>query len=60
MHAPLNFAIICSDNGLSPVRHQTITWTNDGILLIGPLEQLETSVKYESEYKNFHLIGEQR
>ena len=30
--------IIGSDNGLSPGRRQAITWTNDGILLIGPLE----------------------
>ena len=29
--------IICSDNGLSPARHQAINWTNDGILLIGPV-----------------------
>ena len=29
--------IIGSDNGLSPGRHQTIIWTNDWILLIGPL-----------------------
>ena len=29
--------IIGSDNGLSPGRHQAIIWTNDGILLIGPL-----------------------
>ena len=29
--------IIGSDNGLSPGRHQTIIWTNAGILLIGPL-----------------------
>ena len=26
-----------SDNGLAPGRRQTIIWTNDGILLIGPL-----------------------
>ena len=26
-----------SDNGLSPSRRQAIIWTNDGILLIGPL-----------------------
>ena len=25
-----------SDNGLSPDRRQAITWTNAGILLIGP------------------------
>ena len=32
-----NSTIIGSDNGLSPYRRQAITWTNDGILLIGPL-----------------------
>ena len=30
--------IIGSDDGLSPGRRQAIIWTNDGILLIGPLE----------------------
>ena len=30
-------AIIGSDNGLSPGRHQAIIWTNAGILLIEPL-----------------------
>ena len=29
--------IIGSDNGLSPCRRQAIIWTNDWILLIGPL-----------------------
>ena len=29
--------IIGSDNGLSPGQPQAIIWTNDGILLIGPL-----------------------
>ena len=29
--------IIGSDNGLAPERRQTIIWTNDGLLLIGPL-----------------------
>ena len=29
--------IIGSDNGLSPGRRQAITWTNVGMLLIGPL-----------------------
>ena len=32
-----NLTIIVSDNGLSPGRRQAITWTNIGILLIGPL-----------------------
>ena len=32
-----NQTIIGSNNGLSPCRRQAITWTNVGILLIGPL-----------------------
>ena len=32
-----NLTIIGSDNGLSPGRRQAIIWTNDGILLVGPL-----------------------
>ena len=32
-----NLTTIGSVNGLSPGRHQVITWTNAGILLIGPL-----------------------
>ena len=32
-----NLTIIGSDNGLSPGRRQAIIWTNDGILLLGPL-----------------------
>ena len=32
-----NLTIIGSGNGLSPDRRQAITWTNDGILFIGPL-----------------------
>ena len=32
-----NLTIIGSDNDLSPSRRQAIIWTNDGILLIGPL-----------------------
>ena len=32
-----NLTIIGSDNGLSPGRRLAITWTNVGILLIGPL-----------------------
>ena len=32
-----NLTIFGPDNGLSPGRRQAIIWTNDGILLIGPL-----------------------
>ena len=31
--------VIGSDNGLSPGRRQAIIWTNDGILLTGPLRR---------------------
>ena len=37
IYESLNWAVIGSDNGLSPIRHQAIIWTNAGILLIGPL-----------------------
>ena len=33
----ITYAIIGSDNGLSPGRYHAIIWTNAGILLIGPL-----------------------
>ena len=33
--------VIGSDNGLSPGRRQAIMWTNDGILLIRPLNKLQ-------------------
>ena len=29
---PLKYFIICSGNGLMPVRHQAITWTNADML----------------------------
>ena len=37
MYASLNWVIIGSDKGLSPVRRQAIIWTNAGLLLIRPL-----------------------
>ena len=33
----VNWVIIGSDNGLSPIRRQAILWTNSGLLWIGPL-----------------------
>ena len=41
------WAIIGSDNDLSPNRHQAIIWTNAGILLIGPIARSfsEISIK---------------
>ena len=38
MHICVGYVtIIGSYNGLSPSRHQAIIWTNDRLLLIGPL-----------------------
>ena len=37
IYESLNWVIIGSDNGLSPVQRQAMIWTNAGILLIGPL-----------------------
>ena len=54
-----NLAIIGSDNGLSPGRHQAITWTNVGILLIGPLltnfSEMLIEI-YTFSFKKIHLI----
>ena len=50
--------IIGSDNGLSPGRRQAITWTNVGILLIGPLGTNfnETSIEIHTfSFKKIHL-----
>ena len=47
-----------SDNGLSPGRGQAIIWTNDGILLIGPLQTnfSKTSIEiYIFSLKKMHL-----
>ena len=37
IYASVNWVNIGSDNGLSPVRHQAITWTSAGLLPIGLL-----------------------
>ena len=39
--------IIGLDNGLSPDRRQAIIWTNDGLLLIGPLEAFFSEILIE-------------
>ena len=50
--------IICSDNGLSPHRRQSIIWTNAGILLTGPLGTNFSEILIEIHifsYKKMHL-----
>ena len=46
--------IIGSDNGLSPGRHQAIIWTNDGILMIGPLGTNFSEIRIR--YSSFHSL----
>ena len=53
-----NLTIIGSDNGLAPDRRQAITWTNAGILLIGPLGTYfsEISIKIHTfSFTKMHL-----
>ena len=50
--------IIGSDNGLAPGRRQTIIWTYDGILLIGPLGTNFSEISIEIQtfsFKKMHL-----
>ena len=50
--------IIGSDNGLVPGRHQTIIWTNAGILLIGPLGTNFSEILIQIQtfsFKKMHL-----
>ena len=33
-----------SDNGLLPTQHQAVIWTNEGLLLVGPLETIFSEI----------------
>ena len=58
MCTSVNYVIIGSDNDVSPVRRQTIIWTNAGLLLIRPggRNSMEIAIKIEmSSLKNLHL-----
>ena len=58
IYASLNWIIIGSDNGLSPVRRRAIIWTNAGILLIGTLERNFTEILIGIQtfsFKKLHL-----
>ena len=45
----INKPIIGSDDGLSPIQHQAIFWTNDDICQSDPQEQI--SVKFQLKKK---------
>ena len=49
-----NLTIICSDNSLSPGRHQAITWTNAGILLGINFSEILIEI-YTFSFKKMHL-----
>ena len=51
-----NLTIIGSDNGLSPGRRQAITWTNVGILLMGPLGTNFSEMLIEIHTSSFNKI----
>ena len=48
--------IIGSDDGLSPGRRQAIIWTNDGILLMGPLGTNVTEILSKSQMFSFRKM----
>ena len=47
-YAPANWVIIISGNGLSPLRHQAITWANDDLLSIAPLNTNFGGILYQN------------
>ena len=54
----VKLAIIGSDNSLSPGRRKAIVWTNDGILITGPLGTnfIEILIEiYTFSFKKMHL-----
>ena len=58
MYASVIHAIIGSDNGISPVRRQSIIWTNDCLLLIGTLETNFSEIRFKtpgSKHATFFL-----
>ena len=57
-YASVKYAIIGSDNGLSPVRRQAIIWTNDGLLSIGTPRKNFSEILIEIQifsFKKMHL-----
>ena len=58
IYVSVNWVSIVSDNGLSPIRHQAITLTNDGLLLIKPLgtnfNEILSKIQNLS-YKEIHM-----
>ena len=49
--------IIVSHNGLAPGQRQAIIWSNDGILLIGPLGTSFNEILIEMRIFSFKKMG---
>ena len=57
-YVSVNYAIIGSDNGLSPKRRQPIIWTNDGLLPIRPPGTYFNDILFKIQtfsFKKMHL-----
>ena len=58
IYASVNWVSISSGNGLSPVRHQAIIWTNTGLLSIGLLGTIFNKIRIairSFSFKKMHL-----
>ena len=58
MYVSLNWVIIGSDSGFSPIQLQAIIWNNARILLIGPLGTNFSEISIEIHvfsFKKMHL-----
>ena len=49
----MNLVSIGSDNFLSPIRRQAITWTNTGLFLIGPIERNFSEIRIKIQNFSF-------
>ena len=54
MYALVNWVSFGSGNGLLPVRHQAITWTNAGLFLIAPLGINFSEILIKIQIFSFH------
>ena len=55
IYASVNYTIIASDNGLLPVWHQAIIWTNVGLLLIVPFGTYFSEMMENFSFKKTNL-----
>ena len=58
IYASVNHTIIGSNNGLSPVRWQSVIWTNYGLLLIRPQRKIFNNILFEMKklsFKKMHM-----